>query len=373
MDQTADTNHQTLWKLDKVFGVPDFVKQAEPLTSTEHLHYNVFADQSERRFPCNNRAQTWLSQLYFLENQSQVPAEKRASVQANVDRFAAIWNIEGLCSSLKDDFEKASHAPDLIDDDYALIVEHDGRTVKRFPVRNAKSAEAAARYLFDNRAAYPYEWRRTAAQNILRKAAQYGADLDASIGIYLDRAAGNGIAPAVKIAEALCSRATIMSPFPDAVRIRGELAKAASLVLSWEDPVLPHRLEKIAELIDAVDHQFGWHRLYTKGLATPEEVTHAFTLKIAEDINSSSVCLSNGAIFKLDDVKMAPKMAFAAALDDRIVSKLFDGDRLDMPKVASVLPGISRADASILEKALAGTGVYPIGMSQVSIDADSYV
>lgn len=372
MDQLSDTNQQVLWKLAKKYPLPDFVKNSTPLTSTETLGYSVFADPTGRQFPCVNPAETYISYMYFLNNPDDVPAEKRASVKNRLDFFANYWNIDNDVKQLVDAFEKQNAPAQLSDSDFALSVTYNGKTVRRFPIPNKESVEKAAQYLMDNRAAYPYAWRKQAAENILRKARELSVELPKNLEIYLERAAGKGIAPAIKIASALCYRACMLRTMPEMREVQAKLAKIARDLLDTQDPVPADKLEKIASIIDAVDTRLNWNRFYKEGLATPEEICWGFSLKVADAIKSAHVRLTTGSLYKISDILNTPRKVFDAALPNTVVSEFFTGDRIDSTKVAAVLPTLTQKDASVLEKALSSIGIASVGHDRVNFDADRW-
>lgn len=373
MDQNSDKNHQEFWRLTKLHSLPDFVKNAEVSASNRPLHYTLYADQDERRFPCDDPANTWLSCLYYMHNTSKIPSIKQASIEEKLGKFAKFWNIEHEYDALKQEFKKLSTEGGPSDDDYALVVNYHGSTIKKFPVRNAKSAEKAAEYLFDNRDKYPYDWRKIAAANILEKAASYNANLDSNHEIYLQRAAGHGMTPTKRVSEAILSRIFMLGDNDMAKAAKAQMAELAQAILKLDKMLEPEFLTKTAELLDHIDDAFELRRYYKRGMLTPEECCFGFTVKHASAIGSSYIQLTTGATYKLSDLRKIAKDIFSTALDDDIVEYVCDEDQIDVEKLATVLPTVPRDDASMLEKALTSAGVNSISFKEADESPDSYL
>ena len=374
MDQVQDKNFQRFWKLSRLFELPDFVKSAQVAINYNGLHSSVFADSVGRQFPCQTKPEAWTSYLYYLDSKDDIPPEKRASIESRFQYFSEVWNLEGEFTSLSQEFEKNSSAPELSDQDYALVVEHGDETIKRFPVCNAESVKVAAKYLWENRGHYPYEWRKTAARNLLKKAEEYGAEIPSDLEIYLERASGFGTAPAVKVASVLYYRTVMLNSEPGTQELQNKLASAAKFILNDDtEYVSPDKLEKIASIVDAIDTEFNWNRLYTEGLSTPEEAVFGFSVKLASEIKAAHIRLTTGAIYKLSQLSAVSKDVYSAALDTDYLASFFDGNKADEVKMAEVLPTIPMNDASVLEKALSSAGVSPVNLEPASFDADDYL
>jgi hypothetical protein len=367
MDQIADKNKQTLWKLSQEFDFPEFVKNAEALTSIDTLNHSVFADQTSKQFPCVDPSNTYISYLYFLDNERDIPSEKRAEIQGRLDYFADFWKVREHTDALVSAFEKRNSQKDLEEDDYALVTAHNGREVRKFPIPNAESVVKAAEYLWENRTSYPYMWRKAAAKNILKKAGSLSVDIPEPYGQYLERAAGNGIAPAVKVASAICNRACLLQEDPSAADIVTMLAKTAKSILEADTELSRENLEKVAQIIGGVDESFGYARFYTRGLPTPEESCFGFTVKVAQEIKDAHVGLITGDLYKVSDIKTTDKDVFLAALDEDVVDSMFEGDKLNTEKAAKILPTLPLGDASILSTALHRAGVLSVHNSQADL------
>ena len=372
MDQVTDVNHQEFWKISKLHALPEFVKNAEVSTKdaeqhTQHLHYTMFADPIGRKFPCNDPANTWLSHVYYLHNASQIPVQKRASIENKLEKFARFWHIEGECKEADDEFVKQATAADPTEGDYALSVEHEGQTINRFPIRNAKTVKTAAEYLYENRSCYPYKWRQIASRNILSKAAKYCADLDSDHETYLEKAAGYGTSQAKPVSEGVLSRILLLGERKEARAAKGGLAELAKEILSLDGLLEPAFLEKTAELLDKIDDNFNLRKYYSRGLNTPEESVFSLTEKKAHQIKAGVVQLTTGSIYNIDDLSKVAKDIYSTAMDDDMVDLVCEDSKISTEKLAMILPTLPRDSASVLEKALSSAGIGSISQDEADI------
>lgn len=133
-----DVNQQTLYALEKLTGVPAFVKGASLETKEEvgQLPPHVFADPAHRKFPVHTKAATWLAHAYFKQCAPHYSNEERGFIQQRINKAAEFWKIGSLLSDFDRQWTRlhAFHAPrDLPDDQYALIYKTADYTIRKFP------------------------------------------------------------------------------------------------------------------------------------------------------------------------------------------------------------------------------------------------
>ena len=214
VDFYDDANHQHLYGLDRLYGIPTFVKQAET-ESTEDLQQlppHVFADLRHRKFPCHTKAATWLANAYFKLGRDAYSKEDAQQVQGRINKSASYWGITGLVDRFNKTFEKLSNfnEAELPDEKYAIVAESEHGKIRRLPMPNAFAVKMAGEHLFAHRHQYPYPWRKSAARRILKEALAYDKRAEAGEKVagaahgitqfdkdtqeYLERTAGFGIA-----------------------------------------------------------------------------------------------------------------------------------------------------------------------------------
>lgn len=359
MDHLQDKGYQRLHQLSRQYlgsALPEFIKAAN--LSKEKpaagMPLAVWGNPVNRTFPCHTKTATWLSHLYFWGQRptetwgSSFPIEKTAE---RLDRAAQYWSIKPEIRRLKGLIEKQASDParELVDDDFALVVNYGNQRIRRFPLVNAITVKKAAQNLRRNRGSYPYTWRKRAALNIIKRAMGLSAVLEPEDLEYLVKASGAYPGDIRDIATGLMIRAYLM---PE--QARPIFRKAAAAVQEGRIT----SFEKLCCAIDMADREYKQYVLYRDGLAMPEELCfqHAPCTKRA----SVEVELQTGNRYRLDDVKLAGLEPFRAIGDVYVQAVLTQEGALDITKAASVLKSIPRDDAKLLDRAYEAMGVKPV-------------
>lgn len=374
IDAPADSNQRLLHKISKLLPMPQFVKEAALITEQEltDLPPQVFADPVNRKFPCHTKAATWLAQTYFLENKAAYTPDQQQRIQTKITKAAEWWGIGGQVKQAAAGWTKQQVATegDLPDSAYALVVEYDGRRLRRWPINNPANIKAAATTLYNNRTKFPYDWRHKAAQRILAEAKTYNSPIfEPEIHEYLTKAAGYGTAAPKTAAEAIAYR-MLMVPDKD-VKVKTAAAKLAKAVAGMKGLPEPGEMVKLARIIDRLDREQGFYHYYGEaGLPMPEEIFFTLTEKKAAAIKESHVSLQTGTIIPLEALasldlnKVADVMGadFAKAV---MADTSIDVDIEKFAKIAATLP---RNDAQLLERALAGAGLKfePLRLEEIA-------
>lgn len=308
-----DTNQQQLYSIDHLCGLPDFVKKAEveDPESLKTIAPTTYADAGHMKFPCHTKAATWLANAYFQLARGQYHKKEAAFVQERLLKFAAFWSIRGLVEKFNQVWSKVAtfNRDDLPDEQHALVVKiaEDGRKIRRFPMPNAMSVKMAGEHLYANRASFPYEWRKTAARNILKEALRYDELVEKGVKVagaafgttrfepatleYLERAAGFGMTHPLKAAEKCAQRAYMLRDnFKDYAEKMAEIATT----LREAENASPAQMAKLAAVVDAVDRETGLCNHYYEGVDLPEEMFFDVLEKEAEEILDSFVTLTTG-------------------------------------------------------------------------------
>lgn len=353
VDCCSDTNHSRLHKLSKLVQLPDFVEKAATIAGNDvaGLPLAVFADPENRKFPLNTKAATWLAQAYFSHDRHLYTTQQAADVQDKITKAADYWSISGFVKKARQTVEKSltSTPPELTDDDYALVVNYEGEAKRMLPVHSAENVKSAAATLWNQRSKCPYEWRLVASRKILRKAAEFGVQLDGDLSSYLTKAAAMGSSFPSVAAEKLGYRVLMIPDSHKNVKVAvAKLVKAISL-----KPNLPSsgELIKLASIVDKIDTEEGLRRYYDEGsLETPEEILFELTREKAASIRESFLMLTTGTVVPFEALQNAPLAKIAEALG--FLDRVQDDGSLDVNvnkfvKLASTLP---RNDALMLER-----------------------
>lgn len=361
-DLWGDSNFQQLHHIFRVYDVPEFVKRAEADDTLrkpeEPLAVTAFADPLHRKYPMTTPAMTWLSTCYFIENVKQAAASgvKRSRtpedqvILGRLTKAAAFWGIEPAVMDLFSCVEKqaAATVEGLDDEDFALVVDWEGKKERRFPIVNPASIKSAATRLYEDRAMYPWSWRQHAASRIINRADELGVDLGENRD-YIAKAAGLGFATGTTIGGEIAKRIThIQKTAPDTASKMAVFAKTA--MISEPSPELS---KTAAAMVDAVDRSFGLHKLYRRGLPTPEELFYGTSLEKLAAVKDSVIQLTTGTVYNVSDLQNLDLEKIARILGDDIYHAVNEpGIGIDFDKFAEVVKTLPVPDARLLETAI---------------------
>lgn len=360
-DVCDDTDQRIFYRIRNLVEMPAFVKNAALTDSAEvvKLPNAVFADPARRKFPLNTKAAVWLSQLYFLENRHKYATPEITRLQEKISNAGKFFGISGDIKKAAQTWEthQQTAPPDLSDADYAIVIEHDGEKVRRFPINNPINVKSAANHLYGNRMHYPYDWRRIAARKILHKAAELEVqDIEPELHEYLTKAAGFG-STSPSIAHGKLGQRFLM--IPDTEKdLKIKTAKLAKAVRGMNGIPAPSEMIKLAQIVDRLDREHGFYQYYDQGVETPEEMFFTLTQKKAALFRDGYFQLTTGTYVPFAALNKVELHKVAQTIGDDFVKAVMDDKSLDIDlekfgKIAATLP---RDDAHILERALQSAG-----------------
>jgi hypothetical protein len=356
-----DRNQQQLYVLDKLVGLPEFVKQSQMDSElVAKLPGGAFADPVHRKFPCHTKAATWLANAYFQQCLPSYKAEEARQVQARLEKWAEYWQASG---DLRDFNAKwaavnSPKAASLTDADFALVATADGVKYRRMPMPTPLAVKAAGDYLYTNRFNYTYPMRKEAAQHILRKAAEFttagqeAPDWDTHVSDYLMKAAGAGTTHPQWAANKVGLRLLMLGQLRSDDELRVKVAEAVTALADMEQPDAA-LFDKMATAIDALDRVTGLHKHYADGVDLPEEIFFEVLEKDAESAITQFVRLTTGSVYSLDQLLTMPLDKIASVLGPDFLSSVQDSaGTFDVPKFIEALPTLPRPDAALIEHAM---------------------
>jgi len=366
-------NQQQFYSLTRLFSIPSFVKEASAVKDElSDLPSEAFADPPNRKFPCHTKAATWLANAYFQHSKGYYDTQRAAAIQARITKSAEYFQIRSLCANFTDQWSKIAGAqrPDLPDSAFGLVVDYEGVKQRLLPMPNVASVKMAGEYLFANRFRYPYAWRKQAARKILSKALEWDKKAEAGENVphgfgtlnfepdtqrYLEKAAGLGGSLPQYVAGKIAQRVLMLKESQNGLR-----TKLAEISVTLND--LPPEametadLEKIAEMLDEIDHETGICKHYSEGVELPEEALFQILHKEAQAVLDSHVTLSTGNTYPVEAFSYIPLDKVAAVMGEEFKSEVsgLDGS-IDPRKVAELVPSLPRGDAQLLERLLVET------------------
>lgn len=358
-DHFTDKNLTLFYEISQQIRLPDFVKKAKiDDPSTKFLNPSSYADPVSLVFPCHTKADTFLSYAYFLKTANKILPAKRSFIQKNLDKFAALWNIEQEIKNLKEDLEKASkvNIEVLPDDKFAIVETWEGQKFRALPLLNRECVKKAEQHLQKYKDRYPAAWRKRAAEKIAKAAERF----DVEPSDYIKTASSRTPARIEDVIQHILKRAYLINR-----KYKGAPRQVALLKIAKVLSCLPRFTEKLAqqtmELLDTFDKSLKIHRYYSTEVKSPEEV--CWQSPFEKGANKATIQLLTGATYKLDDLIKAGIAPFRALGQDFVAAIQSAPGSMDINKVASLVPTLPRPDAEILERALQSFNIKPLNQA----------
>ena len=336
MDVTNDTSRRMLIMLHSKYRFPEYVQNAEPLSkeAADRLPDNLFADVSNRQFPYNDEANTWLSAAYFHETQDDVKlACDRQIIKDTLLKVADVYGIYYDVAAIFDQQPETEKEAEVVDAEYCYA----DNGVYAYPVKRAEDVKTAESYFLQHRHRYKPEVRRTIASNLLKRAGTLHVIIEEPV---LYKEAGQALPDLPGIMRTMTDAMLFMSDPEEQMMTSGLLHKIACAGMAQVQQVLP-QLVKVAE--QAIGSSEGY---------TPEEQMYGTPFAAVEATVKYATPLGNYTFDARKLAQLSPEI-FKQALPEDVVDELCDlRGNLDAEKVAEVLPTLPRPDQMLLERAI---------------------
>lgn len=370
LDQTQDLSGADTHRLTQLYSPPEFVKQAshdDLCGDPESLPPHVYANVSQRTYPCHTKAATWMSALFFADKHRQLAPSVAEQVKQRITKSASYWKIQGDVEALWEKMaqDEAQGHDRLTDDSFALVWNTGDRKERHYPLRNANEVKMASQWFGNYHREFTFADKHTIASKILTKAAEFGAGVDNPE--LLDKCAGFGYCSAEDAAQAWEKRAALISTsHPDysqealqvAVTVRGATFEARD----------QGKRIKMAELMDTFDRQTQLDKLYDDGgLERPEDALFVITEKVASQFLQEHVQTTTGAIYE----KMALERLDIDTVRQWMGEELADecgGVMMDPEKLAEIVPTLPRPEAEMFEKMTQAAGIPIFAREKAAAD-----
>lgn len=362
-DQQADTNGQTLHKLIKLYGAPEFVKAASSSAisyTAEEKNPAAFADPGTLSFPCHTAPATYVSMMYLLDNEGSL-GKKASHIKDRIVKSAEFYGIKGYVNQLLEKHASltADTLDSLTDDKFAFVMTYDNGTKERhLPLRNSNEVKAACEYLKTYRDEFVYTDRVKMAQKILKVG--MSDQLSETDKTYLYKQAGAALGSVKNAAELLFKRAVVLRRLGKDLEVQKTLAKTAeSLLVNKAYAQDMGNMTKIASLIDKIDREYKLQRITSIG--KPEDLFQ-FTVKQASAFAEDNIQLTTGSFYKKSDLESLPVDGLRDILGSEFVDRVSTGGlMLDTEKLAEELRTLPRGDARLFERLAEASNIKPFG------------
>lgn len=372
-DQTGDRGHTTFYRLAKLYGIPDYVKEASiqdtglssPGMEGSSIPVTSYADpRVPAQFPCHTKAATYLSYLYFLDAKPQL-SKHAALIEERFQKFAEYWGLLLDCQKLRTkaaEVQASLAEPEIPDTDYMLVTAEAGEKVRYYPIRNALETKAAADWFVEHRYHFPFVYRKEMAAKILEKAAQYGA----AIGEHddtLQKQAGRGFCRPKEAAELIRSRVRLVgSRMPKEAKEHYE--KLAQMVEVKPFMAMTH--DNLATLASTVDQLDRAHNVqYSEITKRAEDVLFQVTYKEASDHGRHACETLSGSVYDSRDFDKVALEDIRSLFGEDFAKDISTGMRVDPVKLAEIATTLPRPDAQLLDRLLADANIYPVKQANV--------
>ncbi|MFC1453613.1 hypothetical protein ACFLQL_00345 [Verrucomicrobiota bacterium] len=344
MDVLHDNNWSNWLHINEsLTKVPDYVKKYTPLTkeSASELSDSEFADSARRLFPVNDPENTWLSAAYFGFNKDNL-LYKKAELDYIAERIKTCAAIYGNQAEVDPLLEKAfNKSASVSDDDYGLVTKDNQRS---FPMFDVEGVKKACDYFKENRMKYQIEDRRIIAENIIKKADQFGVSED-SLPSCVFTEAGHGIPDKVMLMDEILERSKMAHDDESA----SMLANINNMVAEMPIEDLGGSLGKIAEVIEAFDVAEGLRfKRHTK-LLSPSDVVFNMPLNKISSALTDAVKL-NKHIFSLTKLASLSTGMYADLLGEQFVSHIVNEQgKIETKKLAEQINKLNIDNKDALE------------------------
>lgn len=253
-------------------------------------------------------------------------------------QHARFWGIEAACQKARTKYAELMTAPELTDDDFAVVFHENGVCTRKFAAYDQSSISQAAISFYEQREQFPYEIRHTAASNLLHKAASHSTVLPEYVQRYLEKAAALGAFDSDHLEDAMLAREQACLPdHADAFeKVAAVLDETISSDKLRSDPDF---IKSACAAIDSYDAMTQFNGPLIEEAIGNDLIASELT-KIASD-QRYTVRLINGLSV---DVRELKKEALAAVSPSLSV--------MDHGELIDVLPTLPREDASLLARIL---------------------
>lgn len=270
----------------------------------------------------------------YLQYVTKLAANEPVQGLHDLGRF---WSISGDLKTAADRWAAHNTTVEPTDDDFALVVQHQGEQIRKFAAYDAPSTVRAANAFYENRCRYPYEWRKVASERLLERQERFGAVIPRGVHSYLVKAAGLAGFTQESLEDAIRAR-YVATP---RAKIAGFTKLAEVLNVVAASPEFRHDREMVdtaLRVMDVFDHDLPAG--HTVKLAEESlEVLDVDLMKCAEDMLADHVTLQNGRIVKLSSLTEDALQAVSPELTKMSADELRD-----------VLPTLPRPDADLLTR-----------------------
>jgi hypothetical protein len=346
MDILSDNLHAMLYHVCKSGNAPEFVKNAEAMTkeAADKLPDSLFADRTNRRYPIDSKANTWLSAAYFVKSASNdgygtevLKNYVGEVIKLAASRYGIRKEVDALFEKKPEPIEKKASDDDS---NYGWPAE------RKYPMFDEHGVKLAQDYFAENAFKYPADMRRTIAKNILRKCSEYGFSPNDTVRTE----AGEGFQMQEFTAAHLLDRVKAAGNSGH-LKEAEALAKGMKALFSQNPKNYAETMEKFASIVETFDHMLGFDRKYGTRFLSPAALFHGRSIKEAQAIKEDTVVLKDHA-FSITKLAELPIEVFTDALGDDFGERVKSASGIDRDRLADELHSMPLPDRNALYRSI---------------------
>ncbi len=345
-DFLDDKNLQKLNSITNISEIPEFVKEGiDRAINIEGVHNMFFADPVNRKFPCHTKTATWLSAVYFFNNDT-LQNEYKDLITNRIEKAAERFGIKEEVGQLKEESEpQVKSAADYPDTAFAFVHEN----TRKFPIIDEESITKSAEAFDEIKFQLPLRFRREISRKIIKAAHDNKVSIDPDLNEYLHKAAGFGVGSLDTIIKEIAYRVLRLDDSKSELKVA--MVKLADTLHSL-DTIDNSFATEVADTIDLIDRETGLNNYYVEGVPSPEEVCFTITEKSASECLAEHITLTTGTIVKKSDLqKITDLDKIASVMGHAFLNAVMsnDGLKVDHEKFAEIASTLPRRDAEFLE------------------------
>ena len=349
MDSTTDNSLRTLWGILKIAGTPDYVANGNIIDWKEasSLPDTSFADRVRRNFPLTDKANTWVSAGYFAKTASDYgySNEQHEMILGRIKRAAEIYGIgkdvEEAMSKIASAGHEEPNEKKAADDSCYCDPEHKG-----YPVFDKEGAEMANDFFSKNAYKYGHARRKSIAQNIFRKSAEFGVKVAEQVRM----SAGAGFPNREALAEHLMFRASELMR-RGTYKMASELCKFAKEICICSDEDLFRNRDGLFDAIGGMDEITGIDDCYDRKFCAPEELMYDIPLSSAKEVLEDSVPMGK-EMLSARALSELPKSIFEKVLPKEMVEGMMEDGKISPKKLSVTIISLKSPESSHLLKTI---------------------
>jgi hypothetical protein len=346
-DQTTDYSYRELHKfLKKVAEIPEYIKTASYDISNYNeikcLPKQAFADQYNRAFPKNNKIDTYLSYVHFLNKKADL--EKKYN-KAYIDEVEGRLKIAATLFNISEDLDK--YAASYVQKEASDYTQHtifekeiNGNTICLYNFKTASELKQAAESFSKEYNRIPFEWRFDISKNFVKHAQDFELEELPNI---ICKYAGMFFAHPQEVETELNRRALYINN----KEYKENYNKLAAQIYDIDSP---EEFMKIASACYYMEKLDGIYDNSKRANAIGDPIDKIFNLSVEKIASELDVIKIGNYYFRISDLK---------DIDTEIYKQAFGADLnpSDTDELRDILPTMPLSDVSLFREL---SGIRPV-------------